>query len=344
MKKELKVGIFVLIALICFFIAVIFIKDFKFGASGQKYIITFSFLNNLMEGGNVKLNGGINIGEISNLELEGQKASVKIIITKPTINTLLMDKKNPAKVKFSIRSAGVLGEKYILLEFDDKLGEPFNFVDSKGKKLEIPIIEGKEAADFENIISKLDSITEKIDKFLVSDLVDIIKQIKSYVKSKKIDEIIDNVVNASSKLNKLMDNSNLLVSDIRAIHLTRTFNSLNNALTTVNTEAKIISESINSLVKTSKDGIKDLFDHNQGIPAVARETKTALENINSLIVTIKTVIANMNNSNTPIGTLVKDENVARDLKKIIKNLTELTDQLKKNPLFSDKKKYRPGPF
>ncbi|MDH5682427.1 MAG: hypothetical protein OEZ36_12630, partial [Spirochaetota bacterium] len=66
--------------------------------------------------------------------------------------------------------------------------------------------------------------------------------------------------------------------------------------------------------------------------------------VNKLIHSIRKIVKNMEDKSTPVGTLLSDEQVAREIRQVIKNLSQLTNDLKENPLVNKKKQYRPGPY
>ncbi len=341
MKNQIKVGLIVLLAVFSMFISVFFVKDIRFEGEGEKYIIRFKFLNSLSKGGRVMLYGAIRVGSVTHFDHDGKKANVHIVVNDRTINTML----HKQKVKFSVEGAGLLGEKYLLIEFDNKDGTNFIYRrDEKGKQLGSPIIDGEEGGNLKSMISKIDSLLSK-------QLPTILTGLSGILNNEKIPMIIDNLAGASQQLNKLMENSNILVSDLRHQHVGKVVGQLNSTLISTNQEIQAISKSVQSLLSKAGHNIDNLFDPQSGITAVTREGKSALRNVNRLVSSINKVVKeldrvveNMNNEETPIGTLLKDKKVAKDLKKTLKNLSELTGELKDSPLLSDKNKYRPGPF
>ncbi len=341
MKNEIKVGLIVLLALFSMFISVFFVKDIQFEGTGQKYIVRFKFLNSLITGGRVMLYGGIRVGTVQRFEHDGKKANVYIVITDSTTNKMIQAQ----KVRFTIQGAGLLGEKYLLIEFDNKNGKNFSYQrDEGGKLLGPPTIDGIEGANFESIITKVNGL-------LSNQLTDILTSLSGYLNNEKIPMIIDNLAGASQNLNKLIENSNLLISDMKNQHVSKIVGQLSSTLSSTNEEIQAISKSVQSLLSKAGHNVDNLFDPRSGIIAVTREGTSVLRNVNSLVSAINKivkeldqVVKNMNDEDTPIGALLKDKKVAKDLKKTLKNLSELTGELKDSPLLSDKNKYRPGPF
>lgn len=109
-KLELKVGIFVFIALIILVTFVLFIGDFKTWASGQRISFIFNFINGVKVGAPVRFSG-VDIGEVKEIKIlfmpAEQKVKVKIV------GWVKRDVKVPADSKVWINTLGLLGEKYV---------------------------------------------------------------------------------------------------------------------------------------------------------------------------------------------------------------------------------------
>ena len=335
MSNEFKVGLIVFLSLLSFFVAIFFIKSLDLFGSGERYVIQFKSLDNLIVGGHVKLNGGIKIGKVEEIQPDIKSknlANVHIVIS----NDAVLEMMKNTKVRFSISSAGLLGEKYILVI----LNPPKDGVMIKPGM----VIRGEEASNMESLVRELKGVAGRVDGMLNDQVKDILNEVRTIVQSEKLKDTINNISSATANFNQLMINTNSLVKDLKNDHLKKTFPMLNTTLKTANTELKNISREIQSLIFNTNRGVNDLFSNESGLMSVTKEGKDAIQNINKLVKSLHGFVQNLENTDTPAGAIFADKNMAKDLKKVIRNLNELTEDLKENPLISTDKSYKPGPF
>ncbi len=287
-----------------------------------------------MVGGHVKLNGGIKVGTVTKLGYKNQSAHVYFQVTDP--NVILNN-----NTKISIRGAGLLGEKYLLLELKEKGA-------SLTKK---SVIEGTEGADLESMMTTADQFVKKADKIVSNQLQQILDQVNAYLKGDDIKNILGNISTASGKLNHILENVDFIVKNLKDNQVDKTFNNLNTTIHSVNTaiqnvdqEIKNISRGIRSLISSTDKGLNKVLLNEDGIMGVTKTSKKTLNNINKLTLSLTKIVSYLDNEDTPLGSLIKNKKVARDLKGTIKNLREITNELKKSPLLTNKREYRPGPF
>ena len=109
-KLELKVGVFVFIALVILLTFVLLIGDFKTWTSGHRINFIFNFANGVKIGAPVRF-AGVDIGEVKAINFifspEEQKSKVKIT------GWVRKEVKMPADSTIWINTLGLLGEKYI---------------------------------------------------------------------------------------------------------------------------------------------------------------------------------------------------------------------------------------
>ncbi len=341
MKSEFKVGIIVFLAILSLFTTLFLLKDIGWNEDGQIYIVKFKFLNNLLVGGRIKLHGSIKIGKVINLSHDGENALVYINITDQIVNKMIQTQ----KVLFSIRADGVLGEKYILVEFDPKNGKNLSLKKSiDGKLTEPPVAVGSESPDLENIMAKLSQLSESFNNIINDDVKAIFSLLKKYMQSESIPKILTNLETASNELNVLLKNGNSIISDVGNNKIPKTLDEVNSTIRSANNEITAVSKSLRNILNSTNNNIQNMFNEQDGLPSLSKEGKSVLQNVNKLVVSLQKVIKNVDNKKHPLGTLIKDKKVARDLKKIIHNLNEITKDLKDNPLINNNRKYQPGPF
>ena len=104
-KTEFKVGLFVFLALLIFFVIVFSISDFSL-KQGYTFLVRFNFVNGLEAAAPVRL-AGVKVGEVK---------EIRVSKDHPPVEVLLWLKKGTPVGKDSrvyIGSLGLLGEKYI---------------------------------------------------------------------------------------------------------------------------------------------------------------------------------------------------------------------------------------
>ena len=108
---ELKVGIFIAVGILIFFIIVFSIGDVNFIRTGYHLNVLFNFVNGIRQGAPVRL-AGVNVGEIEKIDVffdkDEKKTKVKILVR--------IDKRGTKIERDStviINTLGLLGEKYM---------------------------------------------------------------------------------------------------------------------------------------------------------------------------------------------------------------------------------------
>lgn len=108
---ELKVGIFIAIGILIFFIVVFSIGDVTFIRSGYRIEVIFNFANGITESAPVRL-AGVNIGQIDKIDLffdpTEKKTKVKVFAWVNS-NDIRIERDSMAV----INTLGLLGEKYL---------------------------------------------------------------------------------------------------------------------------------------------------------------------------------------------------------------------------------------
>lgn len=336
LTNELKVGIIVFLALLSLFIALFFIKNLSiFEPEGKNYTATFNYLGNLKNGSFVKISGAIKVGNITSMEFKDGLAHVHFIINNPEVilteNTII-----------TIGTAGMLGEPFLQIDYPKtNLGTVIQ---------EDSVIKGTDPVDIGTAINELKTGIDEfkvtlnvVNVILKDELLEIIKQVRIYVKSEEVKKIIDNLSVASGNLNNLLNNSNSLVVDLKDKHVTNTFGNLNTTLTNLNEQIISVTTELESFISNTDRGVQKALSNDQGVLGVTAEAKNTIKNMNNLIDSLKEISNSLNDQGTPAGTLIKDPNTAKNLKELIKNLTEISDKIKNSSLLKENN-YTPGPF
>ncbi|MDA3901282.1 MAG: MlaD family protein [Spirochaetes bacterium] len=102
---EAKVGMMITFSFTLFIVIVALLAQFNINRSGYHLRLYFSFLNDLKTGAAVKIGGGIQIGQVVEINQSQDKTVVKIWID----NEYKLSK----STSFAIFTTGVIGEKYV---------------------------------------------------------------------------------------------------------------------------------------------------------------------------------------------------------------------------------------
>lgn len=333
MSRELKAGIIVILALLSLFVSIFFIQGIRFQESGETYIVRFRFLANLGIGSMIRLYGSIPVGSIKNISYDKDRAQVHILITVEDINRRLQNE----TAVFSIRSSGLIGQPYLLLE----LNTP------KGKKLErkrlangtwsIPTIDGFEPSDYNELLEKAIVLAENMDSILKEQIPSILNKVDFYLGGGELNEILQNLNSASKNFNELGENANKVVLSIRDQKLDTTVQSLQSLLTTTESEIQTISQTLQQMLQKTDQKVAKLLEGDESIASLFQEGKETIKQVNSFVESLNRIVQQTNQENSPIGSLLRDPEITQDLKKTISNLSEITEKLKKHPLIGSKK-------
>jgi len=104
-RTEFKVGLFVFLALLIFFVIVFFIGDFSL-RQGYTFFVRFNFVNGLEPAAPVRL-AGVKVGEVKEIKVTENRPPVEV--------RLWLKKGTPVErnCRVYINSLGLLGEKYV---------------------------------------------------------------------------------------------------------------------------------------------------------------------------------------------------------------------------------------
>ena len=156
-KTELKVGIFVFIALIILISFVLLIGDLRTLAAGYKVKFIFDFINGVKVGAPVRF-AGVDVGEVKEIEFIGEsgKEETKVAI----VGWIKKNIKIPMDSTVWVNTLGLLGERYVEIMPGDDFN---NLLPPEGNILGIDPIAMHEVTQLaKNIADNLDVIILKI--------------------------------------------------------------------------------------------------------------------------------------------------------------------------------------
>lgn len=148
---ELKVGAFVLVALLALSFFIISVSDLSFFEKGRHIQVVFGFASGLREAAPVRL-AGVEVGLIRKLQVFVDEADGRK--TKVRVNVWIKDNiAIPADSNITINQLGILGEKY--LEIIPGLSANLINDDS--------VVVGHDPVPIERITEKVDTLMSKLE-------------------------------------------------------------------------------------------------------------------------------------------------------------------------------------
>jgi phospholipid/cholesterol/gamma-HCH transport system substrate-binding protein len=115
MTRETRVGLTVLLGVLCAGVLVVFLGRFHFASPGYKIQAAFGYVDSLKPSAPVLYGGGVKIGTVDSLAITEGRVRVQLHIYKEV--------KIPANSVITIHTSGILGEKYIQVSAgDERLG------------------------------------------------------------------------------------------------------------------------------------------------------------------------------------------------------------------------------
>ncbi|MBN2399297.1 MAG: MCE family protein [Candidatus Aminicenantes bacterium] len=203
MKKEIKLGIFVLAVFVVFAFFIIKTESCsEFFSRGKRYplIAKFTTAAGMYTSASVRL-AGVKIGVVDKIYLENRKAVVQIKIN------------NKYKIRDDARviisTIGFVGEKYVEIVYKDEFKTDNPQIIPPGGEIQVlePFNLDEIKTKFENIYDRIISITDSIND-IVSDKYSKDSLRASFINLKSITEKLNSMLNQDGNVYRVFDNLN----------------------------------------------------------------------------------------------------------------------------------------
>ncbi len=194
---ELKVGSFVLLALVvlCYFI--FSISDFSFMDKGRPMQVVFNFANGLKDAAPVRL-AGVDAGIVKRLEVFTDEADAKK--TKVRVGLWIrQDVQIPADSQVTINQLGLLGEKYVEII----PGQSAEYL------TENSLVVGKDPIPVEKVTEHVNNLADKLE--VTMDRVN--SSILTQKNSESLEGALSNLHELMAKMNKGQGTVGKLLTD-----------------------------------------------------------------------------------------------------------------------------------
>jgi phospholipid/cholesterol/gamma-HCH transport system substrate-binding protein len=112
MTRELRVGLTVIVGMLCAGLLVVFLGRIHFTSPGYPVLADFRYVDSLKIGAPVLYGGGVKVGEVDGMDLSKGLVRVHLHIEKEV--------KIPKDSVITIHTSGILGEKYVQIGAGDE--------------------------------------------------------------------------------------------------------------------------------------------------------------------------------------------------------------------------------
>ncbi|MDR1701921.1 MAG: MlaD family protein, partial [Sporomusaceae bacterium] len=268
MNSEAKVGITAILGLSLLIAIILYLSGVNFGAGGYRLNAVFSHINGLKTGNSVNYSG-VYIGTVSAIHITADGIQVEMVIDS--------DVKIPQGSKFTITSAGLLGEQYInvipnkealakklyLLPDDIAYGQPPMGMDTMMEMSSETMAEVKKA------VASLNAIVG--DKNVQNSLKDTVTNLDQLTRA-----LSELAVANQDKLNGTVENLALMSGNLRS--LAERFDTMAAALDNDGQTAVELRELVSNLNHTSRS-LEKMTASLEGVvadPQTAQDLKTII--------------------------------------------------------------------
>ncbi len=305
MKKEVKIGIIVLLAIGVFIYGFNFLRGHNLFNPQRKLFAVYPKIDGLLEANPLLLNG-FKVGQVSKIELRDQDGKYDVLVT----FFISSDVDIPANSTAKIVSSDLLGSKAVELVFSKKtdyvkdgdflIGESEDDIKTSVNKQIAPL--QKKA---EQLISSIDSVMQVVTQVMNANVrQNLITSFES------IKNTIITLEHTTYKVNTLLSKEQYAIADIiqKVSSITTNIEKNNEKLSNVINNFSNISDSL------AKANVKKTIE----------ETNKALSDANL-------ILAQINSGQGTMGKLIKNDSLYNNLNKSSEDLDKLLKDLRINP-------------
>lgn len=285
MKTEAKIGLFVIIALIVFSYFLVKIDKLKLGGKeDETYNITAYFKNvaGLSTNATVRLQGYV-IGKVTRIGLS--EGRVKVIMSIRKSVQLFTDS------TASIKTIGLLGEKYVEVSMGPRKGSPL--------KNNEEIRPGEEGG-MDALVNTLGEIGSDLKEVTAS----LRKSIGRGEGNERLERILNNIEKITEDLRNITrdnkDNVDKALDNFRSISA-----DLEAKIPGISEDLKILAADLKEAIKENRSNVKD-----------------SIENIKSLTEKLDQILKKVKEGEGTVGKLMNESTLHDNLNKTIKNLED----------------------
>lgn len=289
MKREVKIGIFAIVILLCFWAAIRFLSGIDIFSRNMIYHATYSNVSGLQSAAPVTING-VKVGTVETIDLKDSTVVIDIAINRKY--------RIPKDSKAKIYSDGVLGNKAVAIELGssaqmlqkgDTIASAVNrdLMDVAGSELEFfkqklstitddlsvtlrnlnSLIENN-SDDFSATMSHLNSISASLDQVLTREKTDLVSIVNS------LEQLARTLSDNSHHLENIMVNADSFSQQLEAARIDSLAASFNRTATQLSTMLEQVNSGQGSLGKLLTD--QALYDN---LTAASQNLSLLLEDL-----------------------------------------------------------------
>ncbi|MDX1685327.1 MAG: MlaD family protein [Saprospiraceae bacterium] len=313
MKKEIKIGLLGIAALLILIFGYKYLKGQNLFNQSKTYYVKYMDVN-MLDVSNPVLVNGFQVGSVINVQIDEEDAN----LIKVTID-VRSEIKLPEETVAVLISTGVLGDKAIDLEFDrlctDDCLEDGSTLEGRTKGF---------LGSMMGTPEDMDAYISKVKEGVTGD--------SSVNKSlTELQLTIRNLNNITSHLDDILENSSNAIS--------QSLNNVNDLTTELNNNRNTITASLDNLeaftqqLKNSE--VDQLIESSNKTINSADEVftsmKTTLEETNESVKSLKSILVSIEDGQGTLGKMVKDETLYNRLDRVSQNLDYLIQDIRLNP-------------
>ncbi len=240
LSDEFKVGLMVVIAGLALMVAILFVNNFHFAASGYSARVRFNFLGDLKTNAPVEYAGGIKVGEVEAIRIAGGQPEVDLRITNPNLQL-----KKDSQV--AIYSAGLLGSRYVQIASNLGFGEALKDGD---------ILEGTDADNLDRTLSQLGDVLDTFEQMMGDprSKENFLKSFENMNKTtenllalsetsrKKVERILDNLEDSSGKADIIIKSVQSVAKSMDTLTTTLDKKQIQDSIKNLNSTLKVMNQ------------------------------------------------------------------------------------------------------
>jgi phospholipid/cholesterol/gamma-HCH transport system substrate-binding protein len=295
--SEIKVGVFIFIAMIIVISTVFWAKGFIVGKDKRDMVVYFTTISSLNYGDPVAVNG-VSKGKVTNIELEGDSVKVTFAIER--------DVKIKTDYIIDVASPELMAGKTLFIkpgknaqeiDYSKPLyGSPSSDIASLMKTA------SDMSGDVKTLIGKFNKTADNLDIVLVN--------INDIVGDKRMQGDLKNTI---SNLSVTSRSLNGLVADSR-----KNVNNLSES-------ADKTMKSVNSLIDDSSPEIKNTF----------KDVQILTTKFDSLVTNLNYIVADIHQQKSGVGKFLYDDKFFNNLNKLVEEVEKLTVKIRKDGIKLD---------
>ena len=308
-KREIKVGILVVISLAFFYWGFNFLKGRNYFSSSRVFYAVYSQVNGLVEANPVVING-LKVGEVRSISFMDNKG--RVLVTFSVENDIKIGRNSIAR----IYNSDFLGSKAIEIILHDSISKKYKYIYAENGDT---LLSGIQASISEEVSAQMLPLKKKAERLMAS--LDSVISVIQYVFNESTREnlmrsfesikfTIKNLEHATYNIDTLVSTQRFRLSVIFANieSITTNFKNNNSKLTNVINNFSNISDSLSKV-----------------------RIVTTINKANNVLENFSEITKKIDNGEGSLGLLINNDSLYNDLNKSSKELNLLLKDLRLNP-------------